>query len=81
MALNTKATSNADVALEMKALGFGGEVSGEMKSPVSLIEVGFNRLEQCNKLGGLGARSSNRCASHGNLVPSHTSWTDTWNLH
>ena len=38
LAINTQSPSNAGVALEMKALGFGGEVLGEMKSPVSLVK-------------------------------------------
>jgi hypothetical protein len=39
LAINTQSPSNAGVALEMKALGFGGEVVDVVKPSVNAVQV------------------------------------------
>ena len=44
----TKAPSNADVSLEMQALGLGGEVVGAVKS--SVVEVQVDKTDWANAI-------------------------------
>ena len=48
LAMNTQTPSNAGVALEMQALGLGGEVVGAVKS--SVVEVQVDKTDWANAI-------------------------------